>query len=260
MKSRFDYDCNFCHRSPRSDDWRRLFLICRIARCALMCGAMNAVDDPLILPKWTQSTGEELANSISHGIGLVGALIGTPVLLLAAFHHGSISFLIGTIVFTVTMLLLYLGSTLYHAWPRTRAKSVLQLLDHSAIFWLIAGTYTPFALGPLRGVWGWIMLGLIWALSVFGTLVKAIRGTACHRKLAMALYLGMGWLALIFIRPFVLAVPVSVLLWLLAGGIAYTTGVLFFVNTRLRYAHFVWHLFVLTGTGCHFAAVLTCAL
>src|SRR6266699_2326003 len=196
---------------------------------------MNVVDEPLTLPKWTQSTGEELANSISHGIGVVGALIGTPVLLLAAFHHGSISFLIGTIVFTVTML----------------------LLDHSAIFWLIAGTYTPFALGPLRGVWGWTMLGVIWALAVFGTLVKAIRGTSSHRKLAMALYLGMGWLALIFLRPLALAVPLSVLLWLLAGGIAYTTGVLFFVNTRLRYAHFVWHLFVLTGTGCHFAAVLT---
>ena len=221
---------------------------------------MNVVHESLSLPKWTQSSGEELANSISHGLGLVGALIGTPVLLLAAFHHGSISFLIGTIVFTVTMLLLYLGSTLYHAWPRTRAKSVLQLLDHSAIFWLIAGTYTPFALGPLRGVWGWIMLGLIWALAAFGTLVKATRGTARHRKLAMALYLGMGWLALIFIRPLAFAAPLSVLLWLLAGGIAYTTGVLFFVNTRLRYAHFVWHLFVLTGTGCHFAAVLTCAL
>ena len=212
-----------------------------------------------MLPKWAQSTGEELANSISHGIGLVGALIGTPVLLLTAFHHGSISFLIGTIVFTVTMLLLYLGSTLYHAWPRTRAKSVLQLLDHSAIFWLIAGTYTPFALGPLRGGWGWMMLGLIWTLSVFGTLIKAIRGTARHRKLAMTLYLGMGWLALVFIRPLVFAVPLSVLLWLLAGGIAYTTGVLFFVNTRLRYSHFVWHLFVLVGTGCHFAAVLICA-
>jgi hemolysin III len=221
---------------------------------------MNVGDEPLMLPNWTQSTGEELANSISHGIGLVGALIGTPVLLLAAFHHGSISFLIGTIVFTVTMLLLYLGSMLYHAWPRTRAKSVLQLLDHSAIFWLIAGTYTPFALGPLRGVWGWTMLGLIWTLAVLGALVKAIRGTARHRKLAMTLYLGMGWLALVFIRPLVFAVPLSVVMWLVAGGIAYTTGVLFFVNTRLRYAHFVWHLFVLTGTGCHFAAVLTCAL
>src|SRR5437764_14199850 len=137
---------------------------------------MNVVENPLALPTWTQSREEELSNNISHGIGVVGALIVTPVLLLAAFHHGSISFLIGTIVFTVTMLLLYLGSMLYHAWPRTRAKSVLQLLDHSAIFWLIAGTYTPFALGPLRGVWGWTMLGVIWALAVFGIIMKADPG------------------------------------------------------------------------------------
>jgi hemolysin III len=212
------------------------------------------------LQRWTQSAREELANSISHGIGLVGAIIGAPILLLAAFRHGSMLFLIGTIVFIVTTLLLYLGSMLYHAWPHSPAKSVLQILDHSAIFWLIAGTYTPFALGPLRGVWGWTMLGIIWALAAFGVFVKATRGAARHRKLAMALYLGMGWLALAFIRPLSLAVPLSALLWLLAGGIAYTTGVLFFVNERLRYAHFVWHLFVLTGTGCHFAAVLTCAL
>jgi hemolysin III len=211
------------------------------------------------LQRWTQSAREELANSISHGIGLVGAIIGAPILLLAAFRHGSMLFLIGTIVFIVTTLLLYLGSMLYHAWPHSPAKSVLQILDHSAIFWLIAGTYTPFALGPLRGVWGWTMLGIIWALAAFGVFVKATRGAARHRKLAMALYLGMGWLALVFIRPLALAVPLSALLWLLAGGIAYTTGVLFYVNKRLRYAHCVWHLFVITGTGCHFAAVLICA-
>jgi hemolysin III len=215
---------------------------------------------PLALPRWTQSAGEELANTISHGIGLIGAIIGAPILLLAAFRHGSIFFLIGTIVFIVTMLLLYLGSMLYHAWPRTRAKSVLQLLDHSAIFWLIAGTYTPFALGPLRGVWGWTMLGIVWAFAAFGVFIKATRGAAHHPKFAMAFYLGMGWLALIFIRPLALAVPLSALLWLVAGGIAYTTGVIFFLNRHLRYAHFVWHLFVLTGTGCHFAAVLTCAI
>jgi hemolysin III len=225
-----------------------------------MTALMDVVDEAMALPRWTQSTGEELANSISHGIGLVGAIIGAPILLLAAFRHGSMLFLIGTIVFIVTMLLLYLGSMLYHAWPRTRAKSILQLLDHSAIFWLIAGTYTPFALGPLRGVWGWTMLGIVWALAAFGVFVKATHGAARHRKFAMALYLGMGWLALVFIRPLALAVPLSALLWLLAGGVVYTTGVLFFVNERLRYAHFVWHLFVLTGTGCHFAAVLTCAL
>jgi hemolysin III len=221
---------------------------------------MNAIENPLALPKWTQSRGEELANSISHGIGLIGAMIGTPILLLAAFRHSSISFLIGTIVFTVTMLVLYLGSLLYHAWPQVPAKSVLQVLDHSAIFLLIAGTYTPFALGPLRGVWGWTMLGLVWALAILGVLVKATRGAARHKNFAMALYLGMGWLAVIFIRPFALAVPLSVVLWLLAGGIAYTTGVLFYVNKRVRYSHFVWHLFVLTGTGCHFIAVLICAI
>jgi len=220
---------------------------------------MNVVDKSLALPRWTQSAGEELANSISHGIGFVGAMIGTPILLLAAFRHGSISFLIGTIIFTGTMLLLYLGSMLYHAWPRTRAKFFLQTLDHSAIFLLIAGTYTPFALGPLRDAGGLTMLGIVWTLALFGVFMKATRGTLRHRKLAMTLYLGTGWLGLIFIRPLALAIPWSAVLWLIAGGIAYTAGTLFFANERLRYAHFVWHLFVLVGTSCHFVAVLTCA-
>ena len=222
--------------------------------------AMNVVDESLALPRRTQSAGEEVANSISHGIGLVGALIGTPVLLLAAVHHGSISFLIGTIVFTMTMLLVYLGSTVYHAWPQTHVKSFLQLVDHSAIFLLIAGTYTPFALGPLREAGGLTMLGIVWTLAVFGVVMKATRGTLRHRKLAMTLYLGTGWLAVIFIRPLALAIPLSALLWLIAGGIAYTVGTLFFANERLRYAHFVWHLFVLAGSSSHFAAVFICAI
>jgi len=221
---------------------------------------MNVVDELLALPRRTQSAGEEVANSISHGIGLVGALIGTPVLLLAAVHHGSIFFLIGTIVFTMTMLLVYLGSTVYHAWPQTHVKSFLQLVDHSVIFLLIAGTYTPFALGPLRDAGGLTMLGIVWTLAVFGVVMKATRGTLRHRKLAMTLYLGTGWLAVIFIRPLALAIPLSALLWLIAGGIAYTVGTLFFANERLRYAHFVWHLFVLAGTSCHFAAVFICAI
>jgi hemolysin III len=221
---------------------------------------MNVVDESLALPRRTQSAGEEAANSISHGIGLVGALIGTPVLLLAAVHHGSTSFLIGTIVFTMTMLLVYLGSTVYHAWPQTPVKSFLQLVDHSAIFLLIAGTYTPFALGPLRDAGGLTMLGIVWTLALFGVVMKATRGTLRHRKLAMTLYLGTGWLAVIFIRPLALAIPLSALLWLIAGGIAYTVGTLFFANERLSYAHFVWHLFVLAGTSCHFAAVFICAI
>jgi len=211
------------------------------------------------LPEWTQSAGEELANSISHGIGLVTGLIGTPILLLAALRHGSAGFFIGTIVFTVTMLVLYLGSTLYHAWPHTRGKSILQVLDHSAIFLLIAGTYTPFTLGPLRDLGGLTILGLVWAFAIFGVTMKTTRGTSRHPKLAMSLYLGMGWLIPIANHPLALAIPLSALLWLVVGGIAYTAGVLFFVNKRLRYGHFIWHLFVLVGTACHFAAVLSCA-
>ena len=222
--------------------------------------SMNVIDESLPFRTWTQSAGEEVANSISHGIGLVGAIIGAPILLLAAFHHGDVPFLIGTIIFTATMLLVYLASTLYHSWPQSNTKSLLQLIDHAAIFLLIAGTYTPFALGPLRGGGGLAMLAIVWALALFGVIMKATRGVVRHRKLAMTLYLGTGWLGLTLIRPLALAIPLSALLWLVAGGIAYTAGTLFFANERLRYGHFIWHLFVLAGTGCHFAAVFICAI
>jgi hemolysin III len=220
---------------------------------------MDVIDELRALPKRTQSFGEELANSISHGIGFVAALFGAPILILAALDTGHGGFFIGTIVFVATMLMLYLASVLYHAWPQTRGKCILHVLDHSAIFLLIAGTYTPFTLGPLRGTSGSTMLGLIWALAIFGVIMKATHGTSRYPKLGLALYLGMGWLALIVIRPLAWAVPESAIIWLIAGGIAYTAGVLFFVNERLRYGHFVWHLFVLTGTTCHFLALLACA-
>jgi hemolysin III len=220
---------------------------------------MNVVDEPAALTLRTQSAGEEVANGISHGIGLVGAIIGTPILLLAAFHHGDILFLIGTIIFTTTMLLVYLASTLYHCWPNTNTKSLLQVIDHAAIFLLIAGTYTPFALGPLRSGGGLVMLGIVWALALFGVIMKATRGVLRHRRLAMTLYLGTGWIGLTVIRPLALTIPLSALFWLVAGGIAYTAGTLFFANERLRYSHFVWHLFVIAGSSCHFAAVLICA-
>jgi hemolysin III len=219
---------------------------------------MNAIYQPLPLGNWTQSTGEEAANGISHGIGLVGAMIGTPILLQAAFHYRNISFIVGTIIFSTTMLLVYLASTLYHCWPRTHTKSLLQLIDHSAIFLLIAGTYTPFALGPLRGSGGLLMLGIVWAIALFGIIMKATRGVLRHRRLAMGLYLGTGWLGVTFIHPLALAIPLSALLCLIVGGIAYTAGTLFFANERLRYGHFIWHLFVLAGTSCHFAAVFIC--
>jgi hemolysin III len=221
---------------------------------------MNAVDESLPSRNWTQSAGEEVANGISHGIGLVGAIIGTPILLLAAFHHGDVPFLIGTIIFTTTMLFVYLASTLYHGWPQTGTKSLLQVIDHAAIFLLIAGTYTPFALGPLRSGGGLAMLGVVWALALFGVIIKATRGVFRHRRLAMTLYLGTGWIGLMLIRPLALTIPLSALLWLIAGGIAYTAGTLFFAKERLRYGHFIWHLLVLAGSSCHFAAVFICAI
>ena len=218
---------------------------------------MNIGDELRVSQKRAQSVGEELANTISHGIGLCAALIGAPILLLEA-HRSGAGFFFGTVIFAVTMSMLYLGSTLYHAWPQTRGKSILQVLDQSAIFLLIAGTYTPFTLGLLRGFWSATILVLVWALAIFGVTLKATCGTSRHSKLAMTLYLGTGWLALIAIRPITLAIPPTTLFWLAAGGVAYTTGVLFFVNQRLRYSHFIWHLFVLAGTSCHFLALLSC--
>ncbi len=218
-----------------------------------------SVTDPCLDPKWDQSLGEELANSISHGLGLVAGLIGAPVLMLAAWRGGDRFFFIGTAVFAGAMLLVYLGSTLYHAWPRGTIKSVFQVIDHSAIFLLIAGTYTPFTLGPLRGAWGWTILALVWALASFGVILKSVHGTEKRKRLSMALYLGMGWLIVLAFRPLLQNVPLASLGWLVAGGLAYTGGIYFFVSKRTRYTHFIWHLFVLLGTGCHFLAVFSCA-
>jgi hemolysin III len=155
-------------------------------------------------------------------------------------------------------MLLYLVSTLYHALPGGKAKRVFQVIDHSAIFFLIAGTYTPFTLGVLRGAWGWTLLGLIWALTVIGVIFKAIYGVR-YPRLSLLMYLGMGWLGVVAIRPLWLGLPLWGLVWLLLGGIAYTVGAAFFTAERLSYSHFVWHVFVLAGTGCHFIAVWSSA-
>lgn len=206
--------------------------------------------------RWNQSSGEELANSLSHAAGLLAALVATPILLVTILERGSTALLIGGGIFATTVLLLYLGSTLYHAWPPTRGKRVLQVFDHAAIFLLIAGTYTPFTLGPLRGPWGWTIFGIIWALAIGGIILKTGREVHRHPKLSLALYLGMGWLIVVAAGPLARHVPPAGLAWLAAGGLAYTGGVVFFIRERLRYSHFVWHLFVLAGTSCHFVAVL----
>jgi hemolysin III len=205
--------------------------------------------------KRSQSPGEEIANSISHGVGAVAALIAVPYLVLTAARHGSTANIVGASVFVGTAVLLYLASTLYHALTHYKAKELFRVLDHGAIFLLIAGTYTPFTLGALHGAWGWTLLAAVWSLAIVGILLKVVGG-AEHPWVSTGLYLGMGWLCVIAARPISLHVPMTGLAWLAAGGLAYTAGVAFFAAERMRYSHFVWHLFVLTGTGCHFCAVL----
>jgi hemolysin III len=209
----------------------------------------------LALRERTQSLGEEIANSVSHGVGLLAAVVAAPVLVLSAIRHDGAARIVGASVFAATMVLLYLTSALYHALPRNRAKRIFQVLDHAAIYLMIAGTYTPFTLGVLRGTWGWTLFGLVWGLALAGVVLTAVGGVR-YPKLRICLYLAMGWLILIAVKPLWLRMPTWGLFWLFAGGIAYTVGVVFYAAKRVRYCHFVWHLFVMAGTACHFIAVL----
>ena len=201
-----------------------------------------------------QSVGEEIANSASHGVGFLAVLAVTPLLVLRAIPHGAAS-VVGVSIFAATMAVLYLSSTLYHALPHSRAKRVFQVFDHGAIFLLIAGTYTPFTLGILRGAWGWALFGTVWGLALAGLIFNVVGGVR-YPMISTAIYLAMGWLAVVAIQPLWERMPHAGLLWLVAGGVAYTGGVAFYVMKRVRYSHFLWHLCVLTGTTCHFFAVI----
>jgi hemolysin III len=201
-----------------------------------------------------ESWREEIANSLSHGAGLVAAVVATPFLIADAARSGSRAFLAGAVVFAGTVLLLYLGSMLYHALPHGRAKRLFRVVDHCAIYLLIAGTYTPFTLGVLFGPWGWFLLTLVWSLAAIGITVE-VTGGFSHPGWSLALYLGMGWLVVLAIQPLWLRLPAAGFVWLVAGGLAYTVGVAFYTAKGLRFSHLVWHLFVLAGTFCHFTAV-----
>lgn len=205
--------------------------------------------------KRPQSLKEEIANGVSHGLALVACLGATPFLLGSALRLGDAWRVAGAAIFAGTMIFMYLSSTLYHVLPENRAKSVLRVFDHVAIYFLIAGTYTPFTLGVLRGAWGWTLLSIVWSLAVLGMMLK-IKGALRHPFISTGLYLAMGWLIVVAIRPLWLKVPLPGILLLLAGGIAYTGGLAFYAAERVRYSHFVWHLFVVLGTTCHFLAVL----
>lgn len=201
----------------------------------------------------TPSAGEEIANSITHGLGALLSVCGLVTLLMTAITNGSALHITAVAVFGATLILLYLASTLYHALTPPRAKQVFQILDHSAIYLLIAGTYTPFTLITLRGAWGWWLFAVIWALAVLGVVFKSI-WIDRYAMLSTAVYVLMGWCAIIAIRPLLRGLPWDGFLWLLGGGISYTAGVIFYASKR-RYAHAIWHLFVLGGSACHYWAI-----
>lgn len=203
----------------------------------------------------TQSFGEEIANSVSHGVALLATLVATPFLIASASHTG-IATTVGTSVFAATMVFLYLTSTLYHALPASRAKGIVLKFDHVAIYFFIAGSYTSFALSALNSFGSWTIFVLVWVLAITGATLKAF-DLLSKPWLSTGLYLVMGWLVLIATVPLVERMPMQVDIWLVAGGIAYSAGVVFFIfDSRLRYAHTVWHCFVILGTACHFLAVL----
>ncbi len=203
-----------------------------------------------------QSRGEEIANGLTHGVGAVLAVVGLVVLALSASRHGTTRAVVGCVVFGAALVVLYSSSTLYHSVGpgHARAKSVLRVIDHSAIFLLIAGTYTPFTLVTLWGPWGWALFGVVWALAAAGITLRLVmrrRPTA----LFVGLYLAMGWCIVVAVKPLLAAVPVAGIALLVAGGLAYSVGVVFYVWRR-PYHHAVWHAFVLAGSAFHYAAVL----
>ena len=202
----------------------------------------------------SETFGEEIANSVSHGAAFIATLAAAPILIYFAAQRGAVDVL-GASVFAASTVILYLASTLSHALPRNRAKRLFENLDQMAIFLLIAGTYTPFMLGVLRGPWGWTLLALVWALAALGIGLK-IAGQLRSIAIQVGLYVLMGWLAIFVIHEIWLRVPAWGLFWIFAGGGAYMIGLAFFGARRLPYNHLIWHLFVILGTACHFVAVM----
>jgi len=201
------------------------------------------------------SPGEEIAHSLTHGLGAVLSIAGLATMVSLAALRGNAWHVVSCSIFGATLIFLYTASTLYHSVTHPGAKKVLRILDHSAIFLLIAGTYTPFTLVSLRGGWGWTLFVLVWGLALVGVVYK-ITARNRFRLLSVVLYVAMGWLVLVAIKPMVTSVAMPGLILLLVGGLSYTLGLIFYAWERLPYSHAVWHLFVLVGSACHFFAVL----
>ena len=202
------------------------------------------------------SVAEEIANATTHGIGFLAALIGMPILVMTAMQSGERATVIGMSVFGATLIALYAASTFYHAVPNPELKQKLRVVDHAAIYLLIAGTYTPFTLGVLRGAWGWTLFGIVWTLAALGVTFKIFFGGGAFHKASTVVYVLMGWVIVIAIKPLANGMEHAGLVLLAAGGLFYTGGVVFYIDKRRTWTHPVWHLCVLGGSVCHYFAVL----
>lgn len=201
-----------------------------------------------------QTVGEEVANAVTHGLGALLAVAALPLLVWQAQRQGSAADIVAASVFGAALVLLYSTSALYHALPAGAAKRWFNRMDHAAIYVLIAGSYTPFTLGVLQGPWGWTLFGVVWAAAALGVTIKLLNRLR-HPWLSTGLYVAMGWVAVVAAGPLVERMPLAGLAWLVAGGLCYTLGAaVFMLDNRVRYAHAVWHLFVLAGSVCHFFA------
>lgn len=208
-----------------------------------------------MMPHYERTHREETANALTHGLGALLGCAALALLVVFASLRGTAWHIVSCSIYGATIVLLYAFSTSYHLIRNQRAKKILQTLDHSAIFLLIAGTYTPFLLVTLRGGWGWSLFGVLWGLAAVG-IVLEVTLTARFRMLAVPVYLVMGWIALIALRPMMARLAPGGMAWVFAGGLAYSVGVIFYVLKRVPFAHTVWHVFVLGGSICHFFAVL----
>ena len=199
--------------------------------------------------------GEEIANGITHGIGAALSIAGLAILVLLAALKGDVWRIVSFSVYGTTLIVLYLASTLYHSFQNPKVKHIFKIIDHAAIYLLIAGTYTPFMLVSLRGAWGWTLFGIIWGLALSGIVFKTV---FIHRfaKISVAVYILMGWLCVIAMKQMLVSIPFGGLVWLAVGGVLYTVGVIFYAWPSLKYHHAIWHLFVLGGSICHYFSIL----
>ncbi|MEM7030314.1 MAG: hemolysin III family protein [Chloroflexota bacterium] len=207
------------------------------------------------MPQGFYTLGEEIANSITHGIGAALSIAGLTVLVVLAALFGNVYQIVSFSIYGATLILLYMASTLYHSFQHPKVKRVFRIMDHAAIYLLIAGTYTPFLLVGMRGVWGWTLLVIIWSLALTGVGLKVVFVNR-FSNVTTATYLLMGWFVLVAIRELWLSIGTGGIVWLAIGGVSYTVGVIFYSMEKTRYTHAVWHLFVLGGSLCHYFAVL----